>query len=290
MDFPKMMKAGAYSEPFYIEYMKRDAPFSMANNHFHPYYEVYFLLSGSRIYFIKDTTYAIEASDLVFINKHEVHKTLHAGHSGHEHERIVIHFDDRFVRDVFKQHAPLLLRPFEQHNPIVRLPEQGREQVGSLIKQLLVELRDKSMGYEILLYQAITELLLLSSRYVTTSGPPEPIYTSPLNLKISEIVRYLNVNYSEQIRIQALAERFFISPYYMSRVFKEVTGFTLIDYLNLTRIKEAQRLLRETGFSITDIAARVGFDNFSHFGKIFKKITRTSARDYRKENRMTTLH
>lgn len=288
MDLPKMMKHGAYSEPFYIEYMKRDTPFSMAGNHFHHYYEVYFLLRGSRVYFIKDTTFTIESNDLVFIDKHVVHKTLQAGDSrdGYEHDRIVIHFDDRFVRDVFKEHASVLLRPFQQLNPIVRLPLESREQLTNLMNRLLKELRDKSMGYEIVLSQAITELLLIASRHVNMSGPPEPVHTTPLESKISEIVRYLNINYSEQIRIQALAERFFISPYYMSRVFKEITGFTMIDYLNLTRIKEAQRLLRETGLSITVIAAQAGFDNFSHFGKMFKKISRTSARDYRKEYRI----
>lgn len=81
---------------------------------------------------------------------------------------------------------------------------------------------------------------------------------------MSEIVRYLNANYAEEIRIGELAERFYISPYYMSRSFKESTGFTVIDYLNLTRVREAQRLLRESRLPVTEIAARTGFDNFTH--------------------------
>ncbi len=88
MDLPKIRKQGTYADPFYVEYVKRTSPFTMVSNHFHPYYEIYILLSGTRIYFVKDSTYAIEAGDLVFIDKHEVHKTLHAGQS--EHERIDI--------------------------------------------------------------------------------------------------------------------------------------------------------------------------------------------------------
>ncbi|QMV43484.1 AraC family transcriptional regulator [Cohnella cholangitidis] len=280
MNMPMTMIHGNYSDPLYIEYMRRTTPYSMLSNHFHPYYEIYYLLSGSRIYFVKDTTYRVAAGDLVFIDKNEVHKTLLDVEPAHE--RIVIHIDDRFVRDVLKHNGTLLLAPFQQRSPVVTLPEESRAQLKQSFTRLLAELRDKQMGYEIPLQQAVVDLLLVSSRHVAANRPPEPVYVSPLHRKISEVVRYLNAHYGDQIRIQDLAARFFISPYYMSRAFKEVTGFTLIDYLNLTRIKEAQRLLRETSLSVTAVAAQTGFENFSHFGKTFKKITRSSARDYRK--------
>ncbi|WP_239614913.1 AraC family transcriptional regulator [Cohnella mopanensis] len=279
MELPLTMIHGTYSDPLYIEYVRRSAPYSMSSNHFHPYYEIYYLLSGSRIYFVKDSTYRVSAGDLVFIDKNEVHKTLLDVEPAHE--RIVIHIDDRFVRDVLKQHDSLLLAPFQQQSPIVSLPEESRRRLDQSIMHLLAELRDKPMGYDISLQQSVIQLLLVSSRHVAANRLPEPIYVSPLHRKISEVVRYLNANYGEQIRVKELSERFFISPYYMSRAFKEITGFTLIDYLNLTRIKEAQRLLRESNLSITSVAAQVGFDNFSHFGKTFKKITRSSAREYR---------
>jgi AraC-like DNA-binding protein len=279
----EMMNHGTYSDPLYLDYVKRTDPFSMTSNHFHPYYEIYYLLSGSRIYFVKDTTYRVAAGDLVFIDKNVVHKTLLDAEPAHE--RIVIHIDERFVRDVLMPHETLLLRPFRQLSPIVHLPSDERERLGQTIARMLAELRDKPPGYEISIRHAVTELLLLSARHVVANRPPEPAFVSPVHRKISEVVRYLNANYGDQIRVQELAGRFFISPYYMSRAFKEVTGFTVIDYLNLTRIKEAQRLLRESNLSITAVAAQAGFDNFSHFGKTFKKITRTSARDYRKEQR-----
>jgi transcriptional regulator GlxA family with amidase domain len=76
-----------------------------------------------------------------------------------------------------------------------------------------------------------------------------------------------------------------MSPYYISRMFKEVTGFSFVHYLNLIRVKEAQRLLQRTEMKITDVALSVGFDNFSHFGKTFKSITQTTPREYRKQQR-----
>ena len=80
----------------------------------------------------------------------------------------------------------------------------------------------------------------------------------------------------------SLSETFFISPYYLSRTFKAVTGFTLIEYVNLTRIKQAQRLLKETDHKIIDIAEAVGFESIGHFDRIFKKIAATTPMTYRK--------
>ena len=75
---------------------------------------------------------------------------------------------------------------------------------------------------------------------------------------------------------------FFISQYYLSRSFKQVTGFTFIEYLNSVRIREAQRLLRETEKQVIQIAHMVGFNNISHFGRIFKAITKYTPLQYRK--------
>ncbi len=110
--------------------------------------------------------------------------------------------------------------------------------------------------------------------------------TAPANHEeaIRRTIDYIERHYVEEIKVEQLARMSGMIRWQFSRSFKAATGFTVIDYLNLTRVKEAQRLLRATRLPITEIAARTGFDNFSHFGKTFKKITRASARDYRKEH------
>ncbi|MCQ6561079.1 AraC family transcriptional regulator [Paenibacillus mendelii] len=279
MTFPDLMKHGSVADPFYVEYARRIEPYNMRQNHFHPYYEIYYLLSGSRIYFIKDASYLVQAGDIVFIRKNEVHKTTQAGDSSHQ--RVILYFDDRYIRDWSDSQAKLLLSPFMSDNPVVRLPEEVRLLVDAHIHRMMNELHEEPVGCEFYYSQALNDILLLSARFQQTNVPVELEGTSAIHSKISEVARYLNANYAETIHIHDLSKRFYISPYYLSRVFKEVTGFTIIDYLNLTRVKEAQRLLQETSMSITDISAAIGFGNFSHFGKTFKKITRSSPREYR---------
>jgi len=280
---PDRLEHGRTSDPFYVEFVRRMKPFTMQGHHFHPFFELYFLLSGTRDYFVRDSTYGVTAGDLVFIGPNVLHRTLLAGEP--QHERLVMHLDDRYVRDVLGSHSELLLGPFALQAPIVRLRGEQRERLESLIARLLDELFRQPPGYELALRHTVADVLLLTARAVRGGQPPETSLVSPTHRKMTEIARYLNANFAESIQIGELAERFFVSPYHMSRSFKAATGFTVIDYLNQTRVNEAQRLLRDSRLKITEIAARTGFDNFSHFGKTFKKITRASAREYRKEHR-----
>lgn len=263
----------------YVEYVKREEPYTMDSDHFHSYYEIYYMLSGERIYFVRDRTYKVVQGDLVFIPPSELHKTMYAGESSHE--RIIIHFDDELMTRMFGDQAEFLLRPFRQEHPVLHLPIDERLAMDHQLRLILSEIERQDSGHPVAISQAVTAVLLGASRYLEHCKPLPLPYETRMHSKIFEVVRYINSHYMNAVRLDALADHFYISPYYLSRKFKEVTGFSFSDYLILTRVKEAQRLLRESTLSITEVAAEVGFDNFSHFGKTFKKITKQAPREYR---------
>ena len=92
-----------------------------------------------------------------------------------------------------------------------------------------------------------------------------------MHRKVSAIVNYINENYEKDyLTLSYLSEHFYISPSYLSRVFRKATGFTFIEYLNSVRIREALRLLRETNFKIIEVGVQSGFKSISHFGRVFK--------------------
>ena len=72
-------------------------------------------------------------------------------------------------------------------------------------------------------------------------------------------MRFINTHFAEPVRLEELAEQFEISPAYLSRMFKEITGFSLVEYVNLVRVQEAQRLLATTRLKVIVIAEQVGF-------------------------------
>ena len=102
-----------------IERLRRDRPYSMTVNHFHDHYEIYYLLSGKRYYFIQDRSYLIQEGDLVFIDKNELHKTRNA--DDHHHERILLSFDDSWIRTIDEEASTHLLVPFGQKQHIFSL-------------------------------------------------------------------------------------------------------------------------------------------------------------------------
>ncbi|WP_274653492.1 helix-turn-helix domain-containing protein [Paenibacillus humicola] len=89
-------------------------------------------------------------------------------------------------------------------------------------------------------------------------------------------------NYHEKISLRTIENRFFISPYYFSRSFKKVTGFTFVEYLNRIRVLEGQRLLKETNKPVTCIAEEIGYDSVSHFERKFKELTGLAPLKFRK--------
>lgn len=81
-----------------------------------------------------------------------------------------------------------------------------------------------------------------------------------------------------------LAQKFFISSYYLSHQFKDVTGFTLTDYIQMTKVRNVQAMLINTSIPITEAALNCGFNSFSQFNRVFRKHIGLSPSQYRKRH------
>ena len=267
----------------HMEYDRRIGYYSMPGDHFHDHYELYYLLSGERIYFIKDRSYRIKAGDLVFVNRSTVHKTLESGMQGHE--RIVLYLQPGLFAAmlVSSELAEGLTEPFRWDIPIVRFPAHIAKVTEGIVAEMVKEMRKPDEGSGMLLRHRTLELLLHTYRHRHLGRIQMDDQDPALHPKIQIVVRYLNENYQSPLTLPEVAGKFRISSHYLSRLFKQTTGFAFSDYLNLLRVKEAQRLLRESEESVTDIALLAGFGNFSHFGKMFKRAVQMSPRTYRQE-------
>jgi len=263
---------------FFLHHVSRSSPYER-NNHFHATYEVYYQLSGRRLSFIKDSAYAVAAGDLFFINKHDVHKTSVLGSP--QHERIVMNFSDAFLGTEHPLFRPELLAVFARDNPLYRLKPPEQMIVERLFRRMTEELKQQEDGFEISIRLLVTQLLVFALRLKDAGADAAADPLSPTHRRIAEVVKYINAHYEEKLPLPALSERFRMSPSYLSRTFKKVTGLSVVGFQNLTRIREAQTLLATTRESVTDISVRVGFEQFAHFNRTFKKIVGTNPRRYR---------
>lgn len=265
---------------FYINNKIYEDHTSMPNNHFHKFYEIYYLLSGERYYFIKDRTYLIKKGDLVLINKNDLHKTYDAGSS--EHQRILINFSESFITNMSNQSDDILKTLFLENSPVSSFTIDEQLHIENLLMKITSEIEHKYSGYEFYLQGIFFQLLVVFLRYRENKIRTKHEELNPMHSKIFQIVKFINNNYHEPLSLPYISERFYISPYYLSRIFKETTGFTFVEYVNSIRIQQAQRLLSETKLNVTIIAEKTGFDSTAHFGRVFKSITGLSPLNYKK--------
>ena len=117
--------------------------------------------------------------------------------------------------------------------------------------------------------------------------PPE--INSAKKNSASNISTYLEKNYTKAVSLDTIAEDLFMSKYYICRIFKEYTGFTITEYINILRIKKATQLLENSNQSISDVATELGFESASYFERTFKKIMNVTPLKYRKTHQSVTI-
>ena len=98
---------------------------------------------------------------------------------------------------------------------------------------------------------------------------------------VSSVQAYISAHYGEQLSLDQLAQQFYLSSSYLSRLFKRETGTTLTTYLQNVRIEAAKNLLRTTALKSYEVAERVGINDPLYFSRIFNKITGLKPKDYR---------
>ena len=137
------------------------------------------------------------------------------------------------------------------------------------VKQYLSEARASET-----LTQILTELLCARKLNEKQQGLCE---------KMNDVVAYILSHYKEDIMLEDMAEKANLSPYYFTRVFKTVTGYTPHEYLLITRMNAAKFLLHDTQASVKETCFSVGFTNESNFCTSFKKIIGVTPSEYKND-------
>lgn len=119
--------------------------------------------------------------------------------------------------------------------------------------------------------ERIIDLLLLSGK----PGREPPL--------ISNIKNYIEEGLLDEINVKQIASAFHYNEKYLGKYFKRETGKSVREYVNDSRLKIAEELLRRSDISVTDIASRTGFDNLSYFDRLFRERYGKSPRAFREE-------
>lgn len=245
---------------YYINIASRS--FKMPSMHYHASYELYYLASGSREYFVEDKLFSVAVGDFVLIPPKTLHRT-----GGEYAERILVNFTQEFLESVYTPQMAKQLTQCFCHMKIT--PDATRHGTCvELLKKLSAEPPDNEAAL-------LLGLLLLELSKCTTQELEED--------NISAIVSYINKNYSTIFGIDQIVEEFFISKYHLCHIFKDAMKMTVIDYLNQIKIKNACQMLCFTQRDMGKIAQMCGYHSAAYFSSVFKKIMGMTPSQYREE-------
>ena len=129
-----------------------------------------------------------------------------------------------------------------------------------------------------------SEMKRISLEYAGTNMPDNEINEKELSQRIFKAVVFIQQHYSEPISLEQIAMEANLNPEYLSRVFKEETGYNYSTFLSNIRLKKAEYLLINTVEKVQNIAEMVGYSNVSYFSTIFKKKYGVNPYEFRRNN------
>ncbi|WP_179344718.1 AraC family transcriptional regulator [Winogradskyella ursingii] len=249
--------------------------------HFHPEMELVYVNKGAGKRHIGNHLSYFNNSQLLLIGSNLPHNGFidRLTVSGSE---TLIQFKPDFLGDHFFD--------IPEMEPIKQLFERAKKGIvfGVKTKQKMgkkIEKVPEKEGFKkILVLLEVFHGLAKSDDYTLLNADGFAFEAEPQDsAKIDIVFKHVNQNFKEHISLDEIADKVSMTVPAFCRYFKRVTGKTFTKLVNEYRVVHATKLLSESQMSITDICFECGFNNFSHFNKLFKEFTGKSASKYRGE-------
>ena len=234
--------------------------------------ELLVVYQGGGRYIAGADTYEVEAGDILFYNSGDLHE---------------INPEDSTLIGVYGFGiANLRLRglPAGCFLPAgascVRHSADQSEAIQAMCQLLYTQLAQERPNNAELCNHLLASLIIMA---LQLPDQPRRSYQRADYALVNDIRTYIDAHYNDYITLGSIADALGNSPYYTSHIFKEVTGYSPIQYVIRRRIGEAQSLLIGTNYSATQIATMVGYDNTNYFNTVFTKMVGISPIRYRKQ-------
>ena len=236
--------------------------------HYHEFCKILMVVSGSGGYTVDAQRYAIQSGDIVLVGSHSVHRPEFE--PGAAYERIILYISPEFLRRSSVSGCDLTACFSGARGHVLRPGEPDKKKLFALAAELERELGGEEYGRSILSSAAVLRLLVGIGRAMRRGDGPRPGGVTPENERVVAIIRYLDRHLTEDIAIDDLAERFYLSKYHMMRLFRRETGTTIHGYLTERRLSLARELMAQ-GLSATDACFRSGWRSYCSFTRAYGK-------------------
>lgn len=260
-------KRGYLLENFRLFHLNTESE-TKVDYHYHEFCKLLLLVSGRGSYVVDGQRYLLQSGDIVLVGSRSVHRP--ELETGNPYERIIIYISPDFLEKMSTADCDLLQIFSAKTGHVLRLKENERKKLFARTAALEKELSAESYGREIISNVYLLQLLVEIGRHQRRNDGQNPHPVIPKNPRVLEWMRYLDKHLAEDLDMDSLAERFFISKYHMMRLFRAETGFTIHTYLLQRRLLAARQLI-EKGMRATEACYRTGFRSYSSFTRAYNK-------------------
>ena len=249
--------------------------------HFHPELELVYVNQGQGKRHIGNHLSYFNNSQLLLIGSNLPHNGFTDRFTTNGTETIVQFKSDFLGKGFFNAPESVSISSlFERARKGILFKPEIKKIVGPKIE----ELNDIDGLSRVLKLLEILNDLAISEDYTLLNADGFAFETKPQDsTKIDIIFKHINNNFQNHISLDEIADKVSMTVPAFCRYFKKATGKTFTKLVNEYRVVHATKLLLEKRTSITDICFECGFNNFSHFNKLFKEFTGKSASKYRNE-------
>lgn len=246
--------------------------------HYHDFDKIMIFIKGKVTYMIEGKSYDLKPYDIVLVNHNDIHRPV--VDPSVPYERIIVYISPGFIT-AYQTADYDLNFCFEQakkeYSNVLRIHSEAKQALLRITKDL--ENSFLSPGYAGNLYQQVLFLeFMIHLNRAALDNHLEYLNTDASNQKIIQIMQYISDHLTEELNIDNLAEQFFISRYYMMRLFKSETGYTIGNYINYKRLLIAKEAIAQ-GTPITQACFDCGFRDYSTFSRAYKKLFGKSPRE-----------
>ena len=256
---------GYLKEPFRLFHLA-DGRGEYIEYHYHTFHKIIILLAGKAGYAVEGERYELAPGDFVLVGSGSIHRPV--VETGDYYERMILYIAPDYLRALTAgdcDPSECFRQAQETFQYVYR--DEGGSCVRPLFQALAETVRQGGYGAALLERAEFLELMVEVNR-VCRGG--HQVQAAAGDRKVVALLQYLNLHLTEELSIDQLAERFYISKYHMMRRFRQETGYSIHGYLTEKRLLLAQRLLAQ-GASPSAAGEQAGYQDYSTFSRAYKK-------------------
>ncbi|MCD9024971.1 AraC family transcriptional regulator [Cohnella silvisoli] len=250
-------------------------------HHWHEHMEFLFFVSGKAMIECGSVPYQFQSGDLCVVNSNELHYGISTA-EGLSYYAMIVDISMLHSHSVDAVETKFIT-PISQNRILFQNRISDDADITSCMLSIIDELERKELGYELSIKSHLYRLLSLLVRHYVATLKDQDEYRHKLKdlERLAPVFTYIDEYYRDKLTVQKLADHVGLSRFHFSRLFKQVTDKSLIEYINLVRINKSESLLRSTRMNISEIALATGFSDIFYFSRTFKQLKKISPSEWR---------